>query len=554
MKIFLGQINPKIGDINGNSKKILEFCSIAKAQGANLAVFPEMSLIGYPPKDLILKPELYEKQNQALEIIAKESSADFGIILGGISPNLKYGKRLFNSVFCLANGVLESTAHKTLLPSYDVFDETRYFEAAKESSVWDFMSYKIGLSICEDIWIEELDNLYSKDPIIELISKDADFIINCSASPYSFHKPLIRKDMIAKISKKFSVPIIYVNQVGANDELIFDGASLVFNKEANLVYKLKSFTEDHTTIDLNEIENLPTITTIERGKENIFSIIEDINSSAALELESALTLGLQDYIYKCGFSKIVLGLSGGVDSALVAYLATKALGKENVYAYMLPSEFTSKESFNDAEALAKNLGIHYQIVSIAKLHDELRTVIPDFSNLVDENLQPRIRASILMAFANSLHALLLSTSNKSEIAVGYSTLYGDSCGALAVIGDLLKTTIYKLCDYINQGKEIIPVNILKKAPSAELRHDQKDSDSLPDYGTLDKIILLYVQELKSLKGIVAYGFEEATVMKVLNMIDRAEYKRQQAPPILKVASKAFGIGRRMPIAQGFKNG
>ncbi len=554
MKIFLGQINPKIGDINGNSKKILEFCFTAKAQGANLAVFPEMSLIGYPPKDLILKPELYEKQNQALEIIAKESTANFGIILGGISPNPKYGKRLFNSIFCLANGKLESTAHKTLLPSYDVFDETRYFEAAKESSVWDFMGYKIGLSICEDIWIEELDNLYSKDPITELISKDADFIINCSASPYSFHKPLIRKDMIAKISKKFSLPIIYVNQVGANDELIFDGASLVFNKQANLVSKLKSFAEDHATIDLNEIENLPAIATTERGKENIFSIIDDINSSSAAELESALVLGLQDYIYKCGFSKIVLGLSGGVDSALVAYFAAKALGKENVYAYMLPSEFTSKESFDDAEALAKNLGINYQIVSIAKLHNELRTVIPDLNNLVDENLQPRIRASILMAFANSLHALLLSTSNKSEIAVGYSTLYGDSCGALAVIGDLLKTTIYKLCDYINRDSEIIPVNILKKAPSAELRHGQKDSDSLPDYEILDKIILLYVQELKSLEEIVAYGFEESVVMKVLNMIDRAEYKRQQAPPILKVASKAFGIGRRMPIAQGFKNG
>lgn len=552
MRIFLGQINPKIGDIEGNLQKILSFCSTAKSSGANLAIFPEMSLIGYPPKDLILKPQLIEKQNSALDTLSQITDENFGIIVGGVSPNQGFGRKLFNSLFCLANSKLECIAHKTLLPSYDVFDETRYFEAAKDSSIWQFRGNKIGLSICEDIWIEKLGNLYTRNPITDLVAKDAEIIINCSASPYTFGKSSLREEILFKTCKQFKKSIIYINQVGANDELIFDGASLVFNSKGDLIHKLKSFQEDQIIIDTNEIEDTAS-TVPEKFTENVFSIIKNIDQHNAAELEQALVLGTRDYIHKCGFSKVVIGLSGGIDSALVAYIASKALGPQNVFAYMLPSEFTSKSSYDDAEKLAIKLGINYQIVKIEDLHNELRKLIPNLEGLVDENLQPRIRASILMAFANSLNALLLSTSNKSEIAVGYSTLYGDSCGAIAVIGDLLKTTIYKLCENINREDEIIPTNILKKAPSAELRHDQKDSDSLPDYAVLDEIILLYIQELKSQKEIIELGYEHALVKKVLNMIDRAEYKRQQAPPILKVASKAFGQGRRMPIAQGFVN-
>lgn len=554
MKIFIAQINPIVGDIQGNCAKILDFCSKAKVSGANLVIFPELSLIGYPPKDLILKPSLYAAQEKALESIAKASSVNFGIIVGGISLNKYFGRKFFNSLYCFVEGRIDCIASKTLLPSYDVFDEVRYFEQAKESTIWEFMGYKLGLSICEDIWTEKLPSLYSKNPISELVSKDAQVIINCSASPYAFEKNQTREEILQKTAQQYKRAVIYINQIGANDELIFDGASLVYNSQGVLIKKLKTFIEDSASFDIDEAlqdSNGP----IEKksSAENCFAILDQINVHNASEIETAIILGLKDYVHKSKFSKVVLGLSGGIDSALVAYFAAKALGKNNVYAYMLPSEFTSESSLKDATELANNLGINYQIVNMKEVHNQYRKLIPNSEGIVDENLQPRIRACILMAFANSANALLLATSNKSELAVGYSTLYGDSCGALAIIGDLLKTTIYKLCEHINSNGIIIPVNILNKAPTAELRHNQKDTDSLPDYEILDRIILLYVQELKSQKEIVDLGYDPTIVKKTLNLIDRAEYKRKQAPPILKIANTAFGIGRRMPIVQGFIN-
>ncbi len=517
MKIALAQINPIVGAIEHNFKLILKQVETAKKNKANLIIFPELSLLGYPPKDLILKHGLIEMQDHYIKELALYSDKDFGIIVGGISLNPGFGKKFHNSLFCLVEGQINQVAHKTLLPSYDVFDEWRYFEPAKEVTVWEFNGLKLGLSICEDIWIEAYPNLYNRNPIEDLIAKKADLVINISASPYSYGKAKIRENLMKTLISRYKIPIVYVNQVGANDQLIFDGASMVLDSRGSLVAKAKQFSPDLIYID-SEILN----------KENSGIAFPEDHIS---EIEAALVLGLKDYVEKCGFSTVVLGLSGGIDSALVAYLAKEALGAKNVYAYMLPSEFTSEESLTDAQELATKLGINYETITIKDLHDVMRKLIPDLNPLADENLQPRLRANILMAKANSLNAMLLSTSNKSEIAVGYSTLYGDTCGALSVIGDLLKTKVYELVGYINSKEKIIPQRIVDKV--------------------LDQIIKLYVEDLRSLKAIIDLGFDAALVKKVLNMIDRAEYKRQQSPPILKVATKAFGVGRRMPMAQGF---
>lgn len=540
MKISLAQINPIIGDIEHNFKLMLQHIEAAKKSQANLIVFPEMSLIGYPPKDLLLKYGLLETQNHFLNELTLYTDAEFAIIVGGISLNQRFGNKFFNSLFALANGKIEVTAHKTLLPSYDVFDETRYFETAKNTSTWTFKGLTIGLSICEDIWIEAFPNLYNRNPIEDLIAQGAQIVVNASASPYSYGKIKIREDLIRKTAQRYQIPVLYINQVGANDQLIFDGASMVFDKSAKLIAKAANFKEESLYIDSD--------TLFKTDNEDLQIADSDID-----EMKDALVLGLQDYVRKCGFTKVVLGLSGGIDSALVACIAQEALGAQNVYAYMMPSEFTSKESLDDAASLAKNLGIHYETIPIKDLHQTMRKFIPDLTELADENLQPRLRANILMAKANILNAMLLATGNKSEIAVGYSTLYGDSCGALAVIGDLLKTNVYRIAEAINKQSEIIPENIIRRAPSAELKHNQKDSDSLPDYALLDPIVKMYVEDLKPYKEIVDAGFDEAIVKKVLNMIDRAEYKRQQSPPILKIAGKAFGLGRRMPIAQGYRH-
>jgi NAD+ synthase (glutamine-hydrolysing) len=542
MKISLAQINPIVGDLNYNFKKIIKSIEQAIQENSNLIVFPELALIGYPPKDLLLKTDLLNYQNKYLEELCSYTSKNFAIVIGGISQNPGYGKKLQNSVFCLADGRIDMVASKTLLPNYDVFDETRYFEPAKQASVWSWQNLKLGISICEDIWIEAYHTIYQKNPIEDLISQKCDLIINLSASPFETGKIEVRKKLIGSLANKYQIPIIYANQIGANDQLIFDGNSMIFDKNSKLISQLKGFQEDFLTIDSDIL-----------SQDNTKVLSQAYEADKYRDLESALVLGTRDYLHKCGFQKAVLGLSGGIDSALVAYLAVKALGPENVSAYMLASKFTSKESINDAQDLASNLGINYQNLSIEALHDQLKNLIVPLEGLADENVQPRLRATILMAFANMNNAMLLATSNKSEIAVGYSTLYGDTCGAIAVIGDLLKTEVYELVNFINSKQEIIPKSILQKAPTAELRPDQKDSDSLPEYPVLDKIIDAYVSKMQTVQEITDLGFDKDLVRRVLNLIDGAEYKRQQSPPVLKVAGKAFGAGRRMPVAQGFRH-
>jgi len=551
MKIALAQINPIIGDFEYNFKTILSFVEEAKREKVALIIFPELSLIGYPPRDLLLKHGVYEKQMEFIKELCLYTDDQFAIIVGGIEPNLKYGKKLFNTLFCLARGTVEAKAYKTLLPDYDVFDERRYFEPAKEVSTWTWQDIKFGLSICEDIWIDFYNNLYQRNPINELIAHGAQIIINASASPYSFAKVSLREALISKLVSNYAMPVLYVNQVGANDQLIFDGNSRAFALDGQCIAAAVAFQEEMLVLDHQELFLKSNKSAEAQIASDGQALIKGLNLSELEELKSALVLGLRDYVQKCGFSKVVLGLSGGIDSALVACLAKDALGAENVYAYMLATEFTSQESLDLAQALAKNLEINYQSLKIDQAHNDIRKLISGLTPLADENLQPRLRANILMGFANSMHAMLLATGNKSEIAVGYTTLYGDSCGAIAPIGDLLKTTVYMLSKYYNQETEIIPEQIIKRAPSAELRADQKDSDSLPDYELLDQIIFYYVQELLSLQDIINKGFDVELSKKVLNMIDRSEYKRQQMSPILKISGKTFGYGRRMPIAQRY---
>lgn len=564
MKIAVAQINPIIGNLEYNFNLILSFVKKAREQSVNLLVLPELSLIGYPPKDLVLKPVILKRQNHYMDELKLYTDEDFSILVGGISKNEGFGKKYLNSLYFLSEGEIKSVAHKTLLPNYDVFDETRYFEPSKSTTVIDYKGKKIGLSICEDIWIEAYPSMYSKDPITELVSKDAEIIINIAASPFVTDKPIRRKKILANVAKKHNVAIIYANQVGGNDQLIFDGASMLINSHGELVHRLKEFEEDFYSYEISEL-------LLEKQDPNQENPLEStqlepsIDENQKIDLEKvrkALVLGLRDYVLKSGFKKIILGLSGGIDSALVAVLAVEALGAQNVYTVMMPSRHTSKRSIDDAQKLAKNLNLHgdnFQVLPIEELHQGLSKLIPDMSSLAEENLQSRLRANILMTLSNTHHSMLLNTGNKSELAVGYCTLYGDTCGGIGVIADLLKTTVYRLSEHINSDAEskgkkaIIPNSIITKAPSAELKPNQTDQDTLPEYDLLDQIIMLYVQEMKSFDEIVEAGFDPETVAKILNLIDRNEYKRQQAPMPLKVTGKAFGQGRRMPIAQGFEH-
>lgn len=565
MKIAIGQINPTVGDLENNFKLLVKNIELAYEANAEVIIFPELALIGYPPKDLILKHGLVEAQNKYIEQLAiysdSNSKKPLKIILGAITKNHSFGKKFYNSLLILDNGHIAKSVHKSLLPSYDVFDETRYFENSKSAleNVFEINEIKFGLSICEDIWIEAYPSLYNKDPIIDIIGAGAELLINIAASPYSFGKAERRKKLMSNLVKRHQIPLVYVNQVGANDQLVFDGNSLVFDSEGSCVHEAKPFQEDCYVFDLEDLYIKKTsnhkIFSHISSSVSLPSSLEEVKSVDMKELKSALILGLRDYIRKCNFQKVVLGLSGGIDSALVATLAVQALGSKNVIAVMMPSKHTSKASLEDAKALAFNLELDYRIISIEKLHEEMKSLVPQITDLAEENLQARLRANILLTISNSESALLLSTSNKSELAVGYSTLYGDSCGGIALIGDLLKSCVYKLSRYLNEEaeKELIPENIFKKDPSAELRPEQKDQDTLPPYEILDQIVLLYVQEMKSLSEIVDFGFDKDLVGRILNMIDRNEYKRQQSAPVIKLAGKAFGLGRRMPIAQGYKH-
>jgi len=539
MKIALAQINPVIGDLKGNVVKINNYIERAKDAKCDLVVFSELSLVGYPPRDLLLRTDFVKACQDAL-IDILPFTRGIGVLLGNITP-VSGSDKLYNSAILLDDGRIAGTVNKSLLPNYDVFEEDRYFEPSSSVKCLTFRGMKLGVSICEDIWNDQeffQYKRYNRDILDELYKESPDIFINLSASPYHYSKHKVRVDMVAHMAGKYDIPFIYVNQVGGNDELIFDGSSMVFNKEGKLILSGGNFVEDLIIYD-TEVPK-PPIPTPE----------EDISW-----MHKALVLGFRDYFHKTGFKKTLLGLSGGIDSALIACLAVDALGKENVLGVSMPSRYSSGHSRDDARDLAENLGIEYRVLPIEntfaqyiKLFNGCENIVGD---LAEENIQARIRGNLLMFLSNREGRMLVSTGNKSEIAVGYSTLYGDMCGGLSVIGDIPKTLVYKLCNYINRDREIIPVSTLTKPPSAELRPNQVDQDSLPPYEVLDAVIHMYIEENLSLVEMVEKGYDRDTILKILNMIDRVEYKRRQAPPVLKMTTRAFGMGRKIPIAQGF---
>lgn len=543
MKIALAQLNTTVGDLSGNEAKILAAYKRACDAGADIAVFPELTTVGYPPRDLLLKKDLVAKNLAVLNRLAAGSRST-AMLVGYVAEHKEQpGRDLTNEVALLQDGKIVTARTKTLLPTYDVFDEDRYFEPAMTNVPVAFGKKTIGLTICEDIWNDEdfwPQRRYRANPVSSLLKSGAEIIFNVSASPWSLGKDKVRYEMLASLARRSGKPVVICNLVGGNDELVFDGNSLIFNRAGDLIGKAKAFDEDFFVIDT---ETAPAIQ---------FPTISDEEN-----IHNALVLGLRDYFHKCGFESAVLGLSGGIDSALVAYLAAKALGPENVHGISLPSQFSSKGSLDDARELAKNLGIRYDVLPIQTAFECAKSQLkPLFAgkpeDAAEENIQARLRGVLLMALSNKFGSLLLTTGNKSELAVGYCTLYGDMCGGLAVISDVPKTMVYKLSKWINREREIIPTSSIAKAPSAELRPDQTDQDTLPPYETLDAILDHYVVHGRSLPEIIALGFNHETVRKVIRMIDINEYKRRQAAPGLKVTTKAFGVGRRFPIAQRYR--
>lgn len=539
MKIALLQINPIVGDLDGNATKIKEFANNAK--GADLIVTSELALLGYPPRDLLLYPEFIKSSWLVLEKIAKDTKSLPPLLVGtAIINKNRTGRPLHNAACLIYKGRVEKIFTKSLLPTYDVFDEDRYFEPAYEPQILEFNGRKIGISICEDLWNDKdfwQRPIYKYDPIERLAKEKVILIINLSSSPFTIEKQKLREAMIQNACKKYKVPIIYVNQVGANDDLIFDGASTVFDNKGNLLARAKSFQEDVIVVDVDS----KTIT------------INDYPDNKEELIFKALSLGVRDYLKKCHFKKVLIGISGGIDSAVVTAVAVQTLGPKNVLGVLMPSPYTSTQSVVDAKKLAKNLGIKsvtFEIASLMKNYDKaLKSAFGGLKkDITEENIQARIRGNLLMALSNKYKALVLSTGNKSELTVGYTTLYGDLTGGLAVIGDLSKTQVYKLAKWINRKGELIPKSIIEKAPSAELRTNQKDQDSLPSYDVLDKILSLHIEKHEGPKQIASKGFDKDLVKKVLSMVAGAEFKRRQSPPTLKVTSRAFGSGWRMPIA------
>ena len=540
MKIALAQINPTVGDFENNLKKILENIDLAGKQGAELIVFSELALCGYPPKDLLLKKEFIEDNKKYLNKLADSIEKEITVIVGFAEENKDAGKPLFDSLAVIKQGKILYTRQKVLLPTYDVFDEDRYFEPGKTIKPVEILNQKIGLTVCEDIWHDDLSwtkPRYHLDPVSELSKQNVNLIINSSASPYFIGKPKLREDILKNCAKEHKLSVIYVNQVGGNDGLIFDGNSCIIDQNGNVCVKLKPFEED---LQIVNIDHLPSPTS-------------HLPLNEMEELFKAIICGLCDYVKKCSFKKVIIGLSGGIDSALVTVLASYALGKENVSCIFMPSRYTSEASASDAQKLASNLGIELKTILIEEPFKAfLNLLLP--SSIAEENIQARIRGLILMALSNQSGALVLSTGNKSELATGYCTLYGDMCGGLSVISDLPKTIVYNLSKYINkkEGKELIPENIFTKAPTAELKPDQTDQDVLPPYDTLDKILNFYVEQHIPLKEIIKKGLPKDIVEKICNMIDLSEYKRYQSAPGLKLTSRSFGYGWRMPIAQRYK--
>lgn len=542
MKIAIVQLNYHIGNFEANTSKIIEHIGKAKAEGAELVVFTELSVTGYYPHDLLERKEFIEQAEVALNNIAK-SCTGIAAVVGGprINPEPR-GKKLYNSAFFMYDGAIQHIVNKSLLPTYDIFDEYRHFEPNKSFSVFDFKGKKLAITICEDLWDEQetqnefgREKLYQVSPLKELSALNPDLVINLSASPFSYNQENFRKNILVKNAIKYNLPIIYANQVGAQTELVFDGGSVFLNGKGEIVEELKYFEEDFRIVDT------------ESSKRNLQPKTDYIE-----KIYEALILGIRDYFGKMGFKKATLGLSGGIDSALVLVLATEALGKENVRVLLMPSQYSSDHSITDAVQLAQNLDVQYEIIPIQPMVDtfgkSLSEVFTGLKNdITEENIQARTRGILLMAISNKFGHILLNTTNKSECAVGYGTLYGDMNGGLSVLGDVYKTDVFKMANWINREKEIIPINTIQKPPSAELRPDQKDTDSLPDYSILDQILFDYIELNLSPAEIIAKGFDEATVLRTVKMVNTNEYKRFQAPPILRVSSKAFGFGRRMPL-------
>ncbi len=541
MKIALGQINPIVGDFAGNSAKIIGYAQRAKALGAGLILFPELSVCGYPPRDLVERTSFVSHNREAAEHIAAETQG-IAVICGLVTPaHAETGKSVMNSAALLLDGRIKFVQSKMLLPTYDVFDEMRNFAPARSQVLFPFCGKQMALTICEDAWNDKHfwnRQLYSVDPVESLVRAVGNFVLNISASPFWAGKRKLRRDMLATIAKNDRVPVVFVNQVGGNDSLVFDGSSLVFDREGQVIAQAKSFEEDLILFDSDNLTG---------------DMHEQIQGEEA-SIYAALVLGTRDYVRKCGFQQVIIGLSGGIDSALTAAIAADAVGPENVIGVGMPGPYSSEGSISDARELAKNLGIRFEILQITDIFEDYKSTLRDVfkghpEDVTEENIQSRIRGSLLMALSNKFGALVLSTGNKSELGVGYCTLYGDMAGGLAVINDVPKTLVYRLSRYVNSRKLVIPKATLEKPPSAELRADQKDTDSLPDYQVLDAILEDYVEDSRSAEEIASsHGFDLALVKDVIRMVERNEYKRQQAAPGIKVSPKAFGYGRRFPIA------
>ncbi len=543
MKVALAQLNYIIGDFEGNSRKIIENINRAKEGGADLVVFSELSVTGYYPHDLLEKKEFIQKAGEAVSGIAGACRGIAAIIGAPRINEHERGKKLYNSAFFIYNGKVQSIHNKTLLPTYDVFDEYRHFEPNNKFSVVDFKGEKIAITICEDLWDEQptanefgKDKLYQTLPMKELSQLKPDFVVNISASPFSYNQKTWRKDILVAKAKEFHVPVLYVNQVGAQTELVFDGGSVLIGKNGEVIKELRYFEEDFLIVD-----------TKNPGDETVQKEVGYIE-----KIHDALVLGIRDYFKKMGFKRATLGLSGGIDSAVTAVLAVRALGPENVRVLLMPSKYSSAHSLGDARELAENLGIKYDVVNIQSAVDAFeKELSPLFTgkepDITEENIQARARGVYVMALSNKFGHILLNTTNKSESAVGYGTLYGDMNGGLAVLGDVYKMDVYRLSRFMNKDGGVIPENTIVKPPSAELRPDQKDTDSLPEYEDLDRILFNFIELNKSPKEIMDLGFEGHIVRRVIRMVNMNEYKRFQSAPILRVSSKAFGFGRKIPL-------
>lgn len=548
MKIILAQQNYHIGNFEFNIQKILEGIKAAEAQGADLVVFSELCVCGYPPRDFLEFEDFIQQSYAAIDKI-KAHTANIAVLVGGPGRNTQLeGKDLFNAAWFLHEGEVKQVIHKTLLPTYDVFDEYRYFEPAYAWNVVPFKGKKLAVTICEDIWNLGDNPLYRVCPMDQLIEQQPDVMINLSASPFDYDHAQNRKEIIRANVRKYGIPMYYCNTVGSQTEIVFDGGSLIFDPQGNIVKELPYFEEaiDGYELDLllQSKQPVPDVT-----YTPVLELLPEYNID---RIHQAIVLGIKDYFQKMGFKKAILGSSGGIDSAVTLALAVEALGKENVRAILMPSPYSTEHSVDDAVALSKSLDNPYDIVRINDIYESfLQTLQPYFEglpfNVAEENTQSRIRGNLLMGLANKFGYILLNTSNKSELSTGYGTLYGDMAGGLAVLGDVYKMQVYALARYINRNGEIIPQNIIDKAPSAELRPNQKDSDSLPDYAVLDKILYQYIERRQGPKEIIAQGFDPALVARTLKMVNTNEYKRNQFCPIIRVSSKAFGVGRRVPI-------